>query len=86
MARCRHDRGKNLGREGVRVRPGNGLTRHSRIAMASKTSTAPKRRKPKPSPPTYSLAMVVTQNLANMATVIATSGSVLLVLLIAKRF
>jgi hypothetical protein len=30
--------------------------------------------------------MVITQNLANMATVIASSGSVLLALLIAKRF
>jgi hypothetical protein len=55
--------------------------------MASKTPTTPKRRKTKPSSLSgYSLSMVITQNLANMATVIATSGSVLLGLLIAKRF
>jgi len=51
--------------------------------MSSKSKA--KRRKPEP-PASASLAAVLAQNLANMATVFASSGSVLLCLLIAKRF
>jgi hypothetical protein len=55
--------------------------------MPSKKPAAAKRRKSKPtSLAGSSLAAVIAQNLANMATVLASSGSILLVLLIAKRF
>jgi hypothetical protein len=51
--------------------------------MSSKAKA--KRRKPEPAS-SASLPAVLAQNLANMATVFASSGSVLLCLLIAKRF
>jgi hypothetical protein len=50
--------------------------------MSSKQSAKAKRRPAS----SASLSVVLTQNLANMATVFASSGSVLLCLLIAKRF
>ncbi|MFZ5735592.1 MAG: hypothetical protein ACOY6K_01745 [Pseudomonadota bacterium] len=53
--------------------------------MPAKTSSRTKRRKPE-APRTASLLSILTQNLTNMATVLASSGSVLLCLLIAKRF
>ncbi|MGP9813548.1 hypothetical protein ACTZWT_18725 [Rhodopseudomonas sp. NSM] len=55
--------------------------------MASKKRASQSRRKPKQvAVCTTSLTTVITQNLANMATVFASSGSVLLCLLIARRF
>ncbi|MGO3927595.1 hypothetical protein [Rhodopseudomonas pseudopalustris] len=55
--------------------------------MTSKKPAPQNRRKAAPAVEhATSLAMVITQNLANMATVFASSGSVLLCLLIAKRF
>jgi len=56
--------------------------------MSSTKSAASKRRKAKQSylSTTYSFSMIITQNLANMVTVAACSGSVLLGLLVAKRF
>lgn len=55
--------------------------------MSSTKSAASRRRKAKQSfPSSFSISMVITQNLANMVTVAACSGSVLLGLLIARRF
>ncbi|WP_165825260.1 hypothetical protein [Rhodopseudomonas palustris] len=52
--------------------------------MSAKTAKA-KRRKPATAA-SSSWFIMLTQNLTNMATVLASSGSVLLCLLIAKRF
>ncbi|ABE38294.1 hypothetical protein RPD_1056 [Rhodopseudomonas palustris BisB5] len=64
-----------------------GAFTQSRPDMTSKKPAPQNRRKAAPAVEhATSLAMVITQNLANMATVFASSGSVLLCLLIAKRF
>jgi hypothetical protein len=55
--------------------------------MTMKKSASTKRRKAgKPAVSQFTFSTVITSNLANMATVLASSGSVLLCLLIAKRF
>lgn len=56
--------------------------------MSAKSPTAAKRRKAKKPSflSSYSTSMVITLNLANMVAVAACSGSVLLGLLIARRF
>ncbi|WP_322514480.1 hypothetical protein SR870_15750 [Rhodopseudomonas palustris] len=59
----------------------------SGMEMASKKRASQSRRKPKQvTVCTTSLTTMIAQNLANMATVFASSGSVLLCLLIARRF
>jgi hypothetical protein len=87
----RADRGKNLGRESVRVRLPSGLTRHlPGITMRARTAAKPSKRKAsKPAPSPASAAPVIAmalQNLLNMVMVSAVSGGVLLGLLAARHF
>jgi hypothetical protein len=77
----------NLGREGVRVRPVNGLALLFGDIMAAKKKTAP-RKKVLASDPVYptSAVVVATRNLINMAVVMASCGTILLTLMIVQKF
>ena len=80
------DRGKP-GREGVRAGPHSGLALLFGDIMASKKRPAP-RKKAKATQAVYptSAVSVATRNLINMAVVMATCATILLVLMIVKKF
>ena len=86
--RCsRHDRGINLGGDGVRVRPVNGLTLLFGDIMAAKKRPAARRKAVavRSADPSSTVALAA-RNLVNMAVVMATCATILLVLMIVKRF
>lgn len=87
MRWSRHDRGTNLGREGVRVRPVNGLALLFGDIMTTNKKTAPRRKAKAPEAvyPTSAVA-IATRNLINMAVVMASCGTILLTLMIVKKF
>jgi hypothetical protein len=87
MRWSRHDRGTNLGREGVRVRPVNGLALLFGDIMAAQKKSAP-RKKAMTSEAVYptSAVAIATRNLINMAVVMASCATILLTLMIVKKF
>ncbi len=80
------DRGKP-GREGVRAGPHSGLALLFGEIMATRKRSAP-RKKAKASPAVYptSAVTVAARNLVNMAVVMGTCATILLVLMIVKKF
>lgn len=82
-----HDRGINLGRDGVRVRLHGSLTLHSGTSMANKKRSAP-RKKANATAAVYptSTVIVAARNLLNMAAVMASCATILLCLMIVKKF
>lgn len=87
MRWSRHDRGTNLGREGVRVRPVNGLALLFGDIMTAHKKTAP-RKKTMVSEAVYptTAVAIATRNLVNMAMVMASCATILLTLMIVKKF
>jgi hypothetical protein len=82
-----HRSGANPGREGVRAGPHSGLALLFGDLMTSKKRSAPRKRA-KAAQAVYptSAAAVAARNLLNMAVVMATCATILLVLMIVKRF
>ena len=82
-----HDRGINLGRDGVRVRLHGSLTLHSGTSMTNKKRSAP-RKKANASVAAYptSAVTIAARNLLNMAMVMASCATILLCLMIVKKF
>jgi hypothetical protein len=77
----------NLGREGVRVRPVNGLALLFGDIMAAKKKTAPRKKVLAPDAAYPASAVVIaTRNLINMAVVMASCGTILLTLMIVQKF
>ena len=87
MRWCGHRSGANPGREGVRAGSHSGLALLFGATMASKKRSAP-RKKTNASQAVYptSAVSVATRNLVNMAVVMATCATILLVLMIVKKF
>jgi hypothetical protein len=88
MRWSRHDRGINLGREGVRVRPVNGLALLFGDIMAAKKNTASRKKAPAPQAahPASAVMTVVVRSLINMAIVSISCATTLLALMAALKF
>lgn len=82
-----HRSGANPGREGVRAGPHSGLALLFGDIMATKKRSAT-RKKTNVSQAAYptSAVSVAARNLVNMAVVMATCATILLVLMIVKKF
>ncbi|MDB5565700.1 MAG: hypothetical protein JWP84_2266 [Tardiphaga sp.] len=82
-----HDRGTSPGREGVGARPHRGLALLFGDIMAAKKRPAP-RKKAKASDAVYptSAVSIAARNLLNMAVVMASCATILLALMIVKKF
>ena len=82
-----HRSGANPGREGVRAGPHSGLALLFGDHMTSKKRSAPRKRA-KAAQAVYptSAVAVAARNLLNMAVVMATCATILLTLMIVKRF
>ena len=87
MRWCGHRSGANPGREGVRAGPHSGLALLFGDIMAIKKRSAP-RKKTNAAQAVYptSAVSVAARNLVNMAVVMATCATILLVLMIVKKF
>ena len=84
MRWCGHRSGANPGREGVRAGPHSGLALLFGEIMATKKRSAP-RKKTQATYPNSAVA-VAARNLVNMAVVMATCATILLTLMIVKKF
>jgi short subunit dehydrogenase-like uncharacterized protein len=87
MRCCIHRSGANPGREGVRAGPHSGLALLFGDIMATKKRSAARRKNNAPQAvyPTSAVS-VAARNLVNMAVVMATCATILLVLMIVKKF
>ena len=82
-----HDRGINPGRDGVRVRLQRSLTLHSGTSMATKKKPAARRKANATAAVAPASAVTIAaRNLLNMAMVMASCATILLCLMIAKKF
>jgi hypothetical protein len=88
MRWSRHDRGTNLGREGVRVRPVNGLALLFGDIMAAKKKSAPRKKAPAYAAPhpASTVMSVAIRSLINMAIVTTSCATTLLALMAAFKF